>query len=909
MDINSCFILNSGYNNSTYPFIKCTKLSCELYQPEKGYYYDCETKRIIEYININQYHYVNNTREFPIYYLNSGTDITNEQLISCTKNNCIVVPPREGYYLSSKNYNVIHCNNSGECKEEKAEEGYYSDSNSLINGINYILHCSRNSTNDMNCYKEEANDGFYISINSNTLINCINDKKECYMLSNKSGIYISAILRNVTNGLETRDLSSTLNQKSRNLIECYHKSCHQLTEEELMAVPVCEFSNNKCFISLRYSSFKMHTKLLTVGGYCTNYYRSQLYFATDSIKASPEEDNLDYDKLFESIDENCIKVSNDYRSYYFTVENSIYNIDDNQISSKTEEGYYFINTEKFRLVQSNDIKDYNSDDVTLYKCNGEYCSIIKSFSSIIYFVDVNQRIFAYDPSHHKYSFAYTNDINCVHQRSICQTSKDVTIEEFCVNADGKLVFLQDQIMSNASGPCTMVDSSSSEIFVFYKKLYRLTNYSAEEIYDKGYYLINNSTRVSAELKDFKASAQQIILYGCNGDFCKEYIPTEGIFYYDRLMKLLFIFENNVWSRSTTSGYANASIYPGLTHVLYFEIDSRKATIPSTDLIYGNYYTIDQKMFECKVDNKLCYEKDDTGYVLTTPGEIYYCEYNSQSSTEKIYSSTSLKTSQSKGYRNILSSCIKQKCNVGQYYYINKNYYQCKKDSIFTLMKMEQCIDSLDVKDIKENHADIANTKGFGKYIIHFPMNDKESYPDNIKYLNYLIKAHNNSTAEDTLQPTDYLPTISGVFQNCRYDLEASTMVFDLLCMNNYVVLAKDLAKQDVEINHKKDNGLEKGSMKNHDLSGVLSFLKRRANDENNNNNKNDKNVKVLKEFDLTYREKNDPFICSTRNFGYIECQKDTNNPNKCIPSQGKIKYTLSIPILTVIFCIINVLFV
>jgi len=286
--------------------------------------------------------------------------------------------------------------------------------------------------------------------------------------------------------------------------------------------------------------------------------------------------------------------------------------------------------------------------------------------------------------------------------------------------------------------------------------------------------------------------------------------------------------------------------------------------------------------------------------MTESGEIYYCEYNSQTSSQKIYSNTSLKEAEkNKGYRNILSSCMKKKCNTGEYYYINNNYYQCKKESIFSLMKMEQCIDFSDVQYIKEKHTDISKTKGFGKYIIHFPISDKTSYPKNIKYLNYLITIHNNSTAEDA-RVIDNLPTISGVFQNCRYNLETSTIVFDLICMNNYVVLAKDLVKQNSEMKRMKENGFYKGNTKNYDISGVFSYLKRRANGENNDNDENNKKDKYLEEFNLTYRENSDPYICSSQNFGYIECQKDSNNPDKCIPSKAKTKYILSINTLILI---------
>jgi len=913
-EVENCYFVNSGYNNFTYPLIKSNATSFELLEPQKGFYYDCEAKKIINYQNLENYYYVNNTMEFPTFYINKGANSFNDQLISCTNNNCVIIPPEEGYYLSDKNDRIIHCNSSNECKEETTVEGYYPDSNSYVNGINYIIHCAYNSTNDMNCFKEEANDGFYLSINSETLVNCINDDNTCKTISNKPGIYISAILRNVTlsNGLASRDLSTTLNQQDRNLISCNAIECNQLTEEELMAVPICEYSNDKCFISLRYSSFRMQTNLITLGGYCTDYYHSQLYFATDSINTSPNIDNLDYDKLFNSLDKNCIKASSAYRSYYYTVENTIYTIDDNQISQRIDKGFYFIDTEKNSLLNSNLIKAYNEYSIKLFECNGEYCNKIENIPNILYFVDINRRIFKYDPDHHKYFFAYDKDTTCTYHRNKCKVSKNVNDEEFCISTNGQIIALQSQITTESEGSCIMVESINSEAYIFYKNLYRLSGYSAELVIEKGNYLINNITHTSAELKDFKDSAQQIILYGCTGDYCNAFTPSEGVYYYDNLLKSLFKFENNIWTKANTSGYAYISLYPGYAHILNFDIVDGETSITSKDLTYGNFYTIDQKMFNCDENNVQCHEMEDTGYFMTSIGEIYYCEYNSKTTTQKVYEDSSLESSD-KGYRNILSSCIKKKCNVGEYYYIKNNYYQCRKDSIFSLMRMEQCIDNIDVEDIKKNHKDIASAEGFGKYIIHFPLMDQENYPDNIKYMNYLINIHNNSTAEDSYLSTDYLSTISGVFNNCRYDLETATMVFDLFCINNYVSSAKQLAKQNEELLYKKDDGVEKGSMNIHDLTGILSFVEKRKNkdEDNDDESKKDKNSKVLEEIGITYQKDSDLFICSTKQYGYIECQKDNNNPDKCVPSQAILNHKISKSLIyiTLIWLIIKILYI
>ncbi|ORX44740.1 scaffoldin [Piromyces finnis] len=907
-NIENCYLLNSGYKNTTDLLIKCNRTACELFEPQKGYYFDCEAKKIINYQNIKDFYYVNNTMDYPTYYINKGALTPSENLITCTKNNCIPTLPATGYYLSHNNNSIIHCKNSFECTEESLKEGYYPDANSFVNGTNYIIHCALNSINNMNCYKEKANDGYYISIYNNTLINCINNDNTCNTISNKPGIYVSALLKNTitSNKLTSRDLPTNLNQKDRNLINCTNTECNQLSEKELMAIPICEFSNNKCFISTRYSSLQMDINLITQGGYCTNYYHSQLYFATDSINTSYDI-NKDYNELFDNININCIEASSVYRSYYYTIENIIYNIDDNQISQKLDNGLYFIDTQNHTLLNSNNIKLYNEDSIELYECNGEYCKILKNISSVFYFVDVNKHMFMFDPSYNKFFFPQNNNITCTRQdQNICKVSIDDNNEEFCIDTSGQLVFLQNQT-TKSTRQCVMMEYTDSEAYVFSKNLYRLSSYSAKLIEEKGYYLINNNTRITAEFKDFNDPSQLIILYGCNENHCDEYKPNEGVYYYDNIMKSLFKYENNIWSKATISGYANISLYPGYTHVFKFDVDNDSAIIKSKGLMNGIFYTIDQKMFQCDL-NKECREIEDTGYVMTSSGNIYYCEYNSKATTQKVYEDTSLESS-NKGYRNILSSCIKQKCNVGEYYYLKNNYYQCLRDSIFSLMKMEQCIDYIDVKDIKENHSDIASTEGFGKYIIHFPLMDQENYPENIKYMNYLITVHNNSTAEDSYVSSDYLSSISGVFSNCRYDLETATMVFDLICINNYVSSAKQLEKQNEELLNKKDNSIAKGSMSKYDISGIISFLKKRKNNNDENvedsdgdeykndssieTNIKDKNIKFLEEFDISYKKNSDLFICSTKKYGYTECQKDKNNPNKCVPSKAIFNYKLS----------------
>jgi len=850
---------------------------------------------VIKYNNIDEYYYLNHITEFSTFYINAGSKLVKEQLISCNSINCIIVPPNEGYYLSSNSNTLIHCDKSNQCKEVKAEKGYYSDPNSLKDDINYILRCAYNSTNDLNCFKEKANEGYYLSTQSYTLINCVNDDKTCQTISNKAGIYVSAVFNQKDdNSKLRRDLAATHNEKNHNLIMCTINECKELSELELMAIPVCEYSENKCFISLRYSSFRMETSLITKGGFCTNYYHTVLYFATDSIKAEPKGEDLDYNKLFKNLDKNCIIASSRYRANYFPIDNNIYNIDDYQISTKTDRGYYFIDVLNHELLNSTNIKYYNNDSIQLFNCNGKFCSNENVMSSITYFIDVNRKLFKYDPFHKKYNFLYDQNIICSYNKNLCHVSKNVTNEEVCIGENGHLIFLQDQITLKSEGACSMVESENLEIMVYYKDLYRLSAFTAVLMEEKGFYLLNNSTKTSAELKDFKDTSQTIILYGCNGNICKEYTPVEGVYYYDRLTKYLFKYENNVWSTVNESGYANISIYPGLVHIFKFEAHNNKVTISTNTKIYGNYYTVDQKMFNCDVNNNECLEKNSTGYVMTAPGEIYYCEYNSHTGVQKIYDNKSL-SSTNNGYRNILSSCIKKKCKIGEYYYMDNHYYQCKTDSIFVLMKKEQCIDYLDVEDIRKNHKDIANTEGFGKYIINFPTKDQDNYPDNIKYLNYLIEINNNSTAEDSSLSLEYLSSISGVFHNCRYDLETSTMVFDLICLNNYVSIAKDLADKNNMLLDYKDNGIEKGNAFYHDLGGILSFNRKRETQDSEDDKK------VLKEFEISYKKNNQPFICSTKNYGYIECQKDDNNPDKCIPSHAIIKYELSIKCILVIF--------
>jgi hypothetical protein len=102
--------------------------------------------------------------------------------------------------------------------------------------------------------------------------------------------------------------------------------------------------------------------------------------------------------------------------------------------------------------------------------------------------------------------------------------------------------------------------------------------------------------------------------------------------------------------------------------------------------------------------------------------------------------------------------------------------------------------------------------------MNFPLALTEEFPYNVKQAINNIQKNNNSTAIVKRRRRNDLEVVSGIFTNCTYDVEETKTNFDLVCINNYVVVDK---------------------------------------------------------------ETNDMKICNIEQFGYVDCVEDDENPSKC----------------------------
>ncbi|ORY33925.1 hypothetical protein LY90DRAFT_511959 [Neocallimastix californiae] len=213
------------------------------------------------------------------------------------------------------------------------------------------------------------------------------------------------------------------------------------------------------------------------------------------------------------------------------------------------------------------------------------------------------------------------------------------------------------------------------------------------------------------------------------------------------------------------------------------------------------------MYYCNLgEDHNCSPIDETGYYITNTGATYYC----------IHDSEELEATE----------CTKQFCINGQYYYIEETYYRCDSHSNFVPMKSRYC-------SYDEN------------VVINFPLALIEELPGNVKQAVKDISRHNNSTAVSYHRGKNYLKSISGIFTNCTYNVEESTSMFDLVCINNYV----DVDKETDEVK-----------------------------------------------------------ICSIEQLGYVECIENEENPEKCNISSDSKSIIPSI-VMIIFFILISVIII
>eukprot|EP00833_Pecoramyces_ruminatium_P002493 jgi/Orpsp1_1/1176525/evm.model.c7180000057939.1 len=787
---NTSYYINSGFDSETNTLIYCSNNNCVSTLADNGYYIGENGEGIIHCISPSSCSFSqakSNER-----YVNADSNKVSYPLIHCTKNDgCIQDNGKIGYYMSHLSTILIHCTSSSNCNEYLPTPNYYENADSSEND-NSIINCVENGP-IVTCSLESTNTGFYMSnlfndqnVNllplkmvfsvehlkeqnlilnyfnnaisiENNISNNIYEFKNNLILANSTNNKILESSNNEDNSKITTTHLFRDNEESYGIIRCIAGKCTELSPEEVASIPMCEFNNNKCYITLDYAMMKSATTSITAGNICTNPDRSIFYFATDTIVVKPNViDGKISTYVYTTTNSNCVEVNDSYSNMYFTVDSSIYILDKGSVLQFTDKGYFFINTSTNTLVSGNDINQYNNENILLYSCNGIYCKIVEKPDTITYYTDINKRIIKYNPNNDVYSFAYPKDITCIFSNNKCTPNADIKEREFCVTYKGELVLVKSDIKNRETGDCFKASSISFSIYGLSEYLYEMNVYSAQMVHNTGYHIINLSTNSTISINDFKSKYSKIIIYGCENSS------------YGR------------WISPTTSGYALISINPSNTYIYRFTKTNNEIVI-SNNTKNGYYYTINNEMYYCDSNNEYgeCLKIEDTGYYFTNSGEVYYCIHDSEELEE--------------------TECTKQICINHQLYYINNAYYRCESGSTLVPVMSKNCIHDNDV-------------------IINFPIALIEEYPFEIKEAADNIQKKNNSTAIINLRNKNYLTSISGIFTNCTYNAEETTSTFDLVCINNYVIL-----------------------------------------DKNTN--------KVI--------------ICSIEQFGYVECLEDNNNPEKC----------------------------
>ncbi|ORX92748.1 scaffoldin [Neocallimastix californiae] len=558
------------------------------------------------------------------YFLNSGENKTRNGVIKCSSGRCESIDASYGYFISENPEELIYCENGGNCSIIKPATGFYN--------IAYDGSVDSN--------RKKSTKGFYISNTSNILIDCTGSV--CKPFYAKNGIFRSATTTTmaVNHSNNKRDT-----QIVYNIISCSDTGCVQLSASELAAIPICTFQNNKCFINDKLTSNSDNS--IASGDYCTNSDHSIIYFATDTIVVDPEIiDGTTSIYVTTTTTSNCIEVSDEYSSYFYAVNGSIY-----------------------------------------------------------------------------------QDIKCIYNNNKCTPNTDLNGREFCITYKGELVLASTDIKSRESGDCYKSNNIISYIFGSSQYLYEMNSNSAQTVETTGYYVVSLATNSTASFKDYNSGVNIIKIYGCVLSSCKEYQPKEGIYYYDYLSRSMYKYEDGFWSTPSISGYAMASIYPNESYIYKFSTSMNRVTLEGK-AISGYYYTVDDEMYDCD-ENKGCVKISNNGYYFTNNGEMFYCLYDSEGIEKTV--------------------CVKQNCNIGEYYFIDGIYYRCESGSIYNYISA--------------------------------------------KYCNFQYSEKNNSTAIINNTINNYLTVIPGIFTNCTYNYEKKSTKFDLLCINNFVALDEEKVAQ------------------------------------------------------------------------------------------------------------------
>ncbi|KAG4085849.1 hypothetical protein H8356DRAFT_963727, partial [Neocallimastix lanati (nom. inval.)] len=750
----STYYENSGYDHDKKSLIHCSNKNCITVTADVGYYVahgESNNKGIIKCFTATSciYSQVKNN----INYVNAGSDKNNSALIKCKKGKCTVAKAKSGYFFTHTSTLLIHCTSPTSCVEITPTVNYYENADSSESS-NTIINCVQNRK-IVTCASETINNGFYMSSSSNALIHC-NSGSKCKTKIINNGIFRGAfksrtsnskrstIAQNIQNvqNVHNRDIDEDTTEDGRKdlnlrdngddaygIIRCVSGICSVLSANELATIPICEFNNNKCYITLEYSMTKSATTSINAGNICTNSNRSIFYFATDTVVVKPNViSGVTSTYIYTTTNSNCLEVNDSYSNMFFTVGSNIYTINQGSVIQFSETGYYFLNVAKNTLVKGNIIDAYNDKNVKLYSCNGKSCSIVDKPDTDTYYADVNKHILKYNVNNDVYTFAYKNNVICIFANNKCTPNADLKNQEFCITYKGEIVLAATDIKNRETGECYRSKSINSYLYGYslYEHLYYMNEFAAQMVDQTGFYIINLYNNKTVVTMNNKKKSSNIVVYGCNLSTCRVYEPNEDIYYYNVQAKNILRYKDGIWSSPSTSGYAYIALDPTNSYIFKFAKNQEKITLQAR-ANNGYYYTVDHEMYYCNQENGACKPIDKTGYYFTNERQLYYCVHDSEV-LEPV-------------------ECVKQSCVPRQYYYINNAYYYCEGSSLFVPVVSRYC--------------------SYDDYVVvNFPLALTKEFPDKIKKAVDNIQKNNKSTAV----------------------VSKAKSSFDLVCVNNYVII-------------------------------------------------------------------------------------------------------------------------
>ncbi|ORX44696.1 hypothetical protein BCR36DRAFT_301108, partial [Piromyces finnis] len=819
---------------------------------------------------------VNDTNQ---YYLNAGINYlsktqinlsslekNNKNLIYCNGKNCNTITSSIGYYIAGVSHvdiysnRLIYCNDNNFCNAPRPISIVASFINNGIDSHQKpLIHCNINT-----CITQSVTTGYFISENKNSLIHC--EGNSCNEIKATSGYYYYGG-----------------SQKSKKyLIKC---------ENEVSIDMVCELiEGEKGF----YVSTTSNVLIDCVENKCKSIIaKNGVFRSANTVKLS----------------------SNSKRSLSRFVRraNSIYNL-----IICNQEGCHELSSEELTQVP---ICNYIDDKCTI---------VLPSSTSSIYnqITTINAGDYCTNTDHSQIYFA-TGSISVKQSTRSGETLLDVT-----------------------SKNCLKVGKQYNSYYYIYGDIiYKLNEHSISQVFSDGYLFINTNTAMLASSDDINSyNNEKTKLYKCNENGCTIVKKPDSTMYitdinkkiikydvttdsYSFMKDITCIYNNNnkctpntnmdgqsicitykgeiVLISDETQSYESGECYKSsnintntynyyknlyimnsnsaqlVKDASYYFINSITNTIANyKEFINGKNYSV--IMYGCLMSgcNKL--EPEEDIYYYSTVGK-YLIKYEKgiwTSPQTSGYALVSINPNEVYIYKISVTYdnkvILENKVSDGFYYTIDEEMYECKNQNpvcekisesgyYFTeTNEMYYCLyDSEHIeKTVCYKQTCIPGQYYFIEYryhrceknsylnpvsplycfpkdkvIINFPIMYKDSMPSYIRKAIDNIENNNNSTAIIKSNNINNMNYVPGIFTNCTYNQEDDTTKFDLICISNFVEV----------------------------------------------------------------KDKKDAKICSIENLGFIHCEEDKDNSEKCNASFAYPLISIHITTYTIIIILVTYL--